>query len=259
MPDDEGLALYAAAVNVDAGPLLEIGGYCGKSAVYLGAAAAERGHILFSVDHHHGSEENQPGWEHHDPELVDPATGRIDTLPFFRRTIADAGLEGVVVAVVGESTAVARAWDTPLGLLFIDGGHAEAVVNADYDSWIRHLRPGGILAIHDVFADPAEGGQAPYHVYLRALGDGYTDVGGQGSLRLLRRASSLDQQGSPHVRVAAAPRRKRQGRADQSLLGEGAVTAGYVAPKSAAVGPPASASAARTTAADVQVGCSSGQ
>src|SRR5438445_9683368 len=125
MPDDEGLALNAAGRDAaSVGPLLEVGSYCGKSAVYLGAAARVACAVLFSVDHHRGSEENQAGWEHHDPELVDPATGRMDTLPFFRRTIQRAGLEDVVVAVVGDSPAIAVHWRTPLGLAVLDGGHA---------------------------------------------------------------------------------------------------------------------------------------
>src|SRR5262245_64090662 len=120
MPGDEGQALYdaALAVAVD-GPLLEVGGYCGKSALYLGAAARERGRLLFSVDHHRGSEENQAGWEWHEPDLVDPAVGEIDTLPFFRRTIQDAGLEGTVVAVGGVSPAIAAAMWSLVAYLFI--------------------------------------------------------------------------------------------------------------------------------------------
>ena len=82
MPDDEGLALHRLArERLPHGPVVEIGTYCGKSAVYLGAAAREVGGVVFTVDHHHGSEENQAGWEHHDPSLVDPSTGRLDTLP----------------------------------------------------------------------------------------------------------------------------------------------------------------------------------
>jgi hypothetical protein len=125
MPDDEGLALHAAGLAAAAhGPLLEIGTYCGKSAIYLGAAARAGGSVLYTVDHHRGSEENQAGWEHHDERLVDPRTGRMDTLPFFRRTIEEAGLEDVVVAVIGQSPTVAAHWATPLGLVFVDGGHA---------------------------------------------------------------------------------------------------------------------------------------
>ena len=182
------LALHEAGLDGGrVGPLLEIGSYCGKSGVYLGAAARERDTVLFTIDHHRGSEENQAGWEHHDTEVVDPRTGRMDTLPFFRRTIADAGLEAVVVGVLGDSPTVGRHWTTPLGFLFIDGGHAEDVATADYEIWARHVLPAGVLAIHDVFEDPADGGQAPFHVWQRAVADGFTPIATTGSLRTLRR------------------------------------------------------------------------
>lgn len=188
MPEAEGCALHDAGLAGGAvGPLLEVGTYCGKSAVYLGAAARAAGTIVFTVDHHRGSEENQQGWEHHDREVVDPATGRMDTLPFFRRTIEAAGLEDVVVGVVGESTTVARYWATPLGLLFIDGGHAQDVAMADYDTWASHVGRGGLLAIHDVFEDPADGGQAPFQVWQRAVREGFEPLSTTGSLRVLRR------------------------------------------------------------------------
>ena len=192
MPDDEGLALYAAAVAAAqrvAGPVLEIGTYCAKSAVYLGAAARQAGTVAVSVDHHHGSEENQAGWEHHEADLVDLRTGRMDTLPFARRTIGDAGLGDAVVLVVGESVTVASLWSTPLALLFIDGGHGEKVAWADYRSWTPKVAAGGTLAIHDVFPDPADGGRPPYELYVDALASGLwaEDVAaGRGSLRVLR-------------------------------------------------------------------------
>ncbi len=189
MPDDEGLALHAAGLaGAAAGPLLEVGTYCGKSAVYLGAAARERGTVLFTVDHHRGSEENQAGWEWHDERLVDPRSGRMDTLPFFRDTIAAAGLEDVVIAVVGVSATVASHWSTPLGLVFVDGGHAFDLALSDYEGWSPHVAPGGLLVFHDVFEDPAEGGQAPYEVWKRAVGSGrFEPVSTTGSLRVLRR------------------------------------------------------------------------
>ena len=191
MPENEGLALHRAGLDAaGAGPLLEIGSYCGKSAVYLGAAARDRGTVLFSIDHHRGSEENQPGWEHHDTQLVDPATGRLDTLPCFRRTIEAAGLEDVVIAVVGESPTVARHWSTPLGLVFIDGGHGEEPAHRDYECWAAHVTRDGLLAIHDVFPDPPDGGRPPFEIYTRALASGAfveVDAAGEGSLRVLRR------------------------------------------------------------------------
>jgi MMP 1-O-methyltransferase len=189
MPDDEGLALHAAGRDGGSvGPLLEVGSYCGKSAVYLGAAARSGGTVLFSVDHHRGSEENQAGWEHHDPDVVDPDTGRMDTLPFFRRTIERAGLEDAVVAVVGDSPVIAANWRTLLGLVFVDGGHALDVVLADYEAWSPHVAAGGVLVFHDVFEDPSDGGQAPFEVWKRAVASGlFSPVSTTGSLRVLRR------------------------------------------------------------------------
>jgi predicted O-methyltransferase YrrM len=166
--------------------LLEIGSYCGKSAVYLGAAARERGTVLYSIDHHQGSEEMQPGWEHHDPELIDPATGRMDSFPCFRRTIEQAALEDVVVAIVGDAPVVAREWTTALGLVFVDGAHSEEPARADYESWAPKLVPGGLIAIHDVFENPADGGRGPFLAYERAKSDGFLDAARTGSLRVLR-------------------------------------------------------------------------
>lgn len=190
MPPDEGLALHDAALLVPAGgaPMLEIGSYCGKSAVYLGAAARERDTILFALDHHRGSEENQPGWEWHEPDLVDPEVGAIDTLPRFRRTVHDAGLEGTVVALVGDSPTVGRRWRTPLSLLFIDGGHGSEPAHRDFETWTPWIEPDGLLVIHDVFPDPADGGRPPFEIFCRALESGrFVELSATGSLRVLRR------------------------------------------------------------------------
>ncbi|MHB2022664.1 MAG: class I SAM-dependent methyltransferase [Mycobacteriales bacterium] len=187
MPVEEGLALHQAAHDAPAGTLLEVGSYCGKSSIYLGSAARERGSVLISVDHHRGSEENQPGWAYHDQSLVDQVSGRIDTLPHLRATLARAGLEEHVIAVVARSSALAQLWERPLALVFIDGGHTEEAASADYDGWAGRVMPGGLLAIHDVFPDPTDGGQAPFHVYQRSLADGFVEASATGSLRVLRR------------------------------------------------------------------------
>ena len=192
MPPDEGLALHeaAAAVAVD-GPFLEVGSYCGKSAIYLGAAARSQGRVLFALDHHRGSEENQAGWEHHEPDLVDPELGKMDTLPIFRRTVHDAGLEGTVVALVGDSPKIGAVWEIPLALLFIDGGHGEEPAHRDYETWVPQVAIGGTLLIHDVFPDPADGGRPPYEIYCRAMESGaFREVGVTGSLRWLERIDS---------------------------------------------------------------------
>ncbi|MFA6576981.1 MAG: class I SAM-dependent methyltransferase [Nocardioides sp.] len=191
MPEDEGDLLYRVArERLPHGPALEVGTYCGKSAIYLGAAAREVGGTVFTVDHHRGSEENQAGWEHHDASLVDEEFGLMDTSPVFRKTIARAGLEEQVVAILGRSTTVSALWRTPLSMLFIDGGHAEVHAQTDYAGWAPWVMLGGSLVIHDVFADPADGGQAPYHVFQRALESAaFAEADALGSMRVLTRVA----------------------------------------------------------------------
>lgn len=188
MPDDEGIALYEAALEAaQLGPLLEIGSYCGRSTLYLAAAAREHDAIVFSVDHHRGSEEHQPGEEYHDPSLTD-ADGRVDTLSTFRQTIEQAGVSGLVVGIVAPSRVAAKAWATPVAMVFIDGGHSSEAAMTDYRAWTPHLIEDGLLAIHDVFEDPADGGRPPFEIYEHALQTGdFEDFSNKGSLRVLRR------------------------------------------------------------------------
>ena len=189
MPPDEGRALPRAGLaQRPGGTWLEIGARCGRSAIYLGAAAEARGGVLYSLDHHHGSEENQRGWEHFDEDLVDPVDGRLNTLPAWQRNVAAAGLEEVVIGLVGPSLVVAAHFDQPLDLLFIDGGHGAEVAWGDFDAWSPKVVAGGSLLIHDVFADPADGGRPPYAIYVAALATGdFLERESCGSLRWLER------------------------------------------------------------------------
>jgi MMP 1-O-methyltransferase len=193
MPVDEGLALHRAALaHLGDGVGVEIGTYCGKSSIYLGAAARATGGRIVTVDHHRGSEEHQPGWQYHDPDLVDPEVGKLDTLGEFRSTLARAGLEDEVTAIVGRSGDVAGFWRTPLNLLFIDGGHTDAAASTDYEGWAPWVAPGGALVVHDVFPNPQDGGQAPYRIYCRALETGsFEEISATGSLRVLRRTTGV--------------------------------------------------------------------
>ena len=193
MPSEEGDALHAAAFTaghvLPGLPFVEIGSYCGRSTIWLGDAAEQCKTVLYAVDHHRGSEENQSGWEHHDTSLVDADIGRMDTLPRFRRAVYDAGLEQCVVAMVGQSHTVARHWRTPCSFVFIDGGHGVEPAGADYNGWAPHVAAGGILAIHDVFPNPADGGRPPYEdIYQPAIASRlFREISATGSLRILRR------------------------------------------------------------------------
>jgi len=176
LDQDEGRCLYEIALEASrAGPCLEIGSYCGKSTLYLGTACQTNGGVLFSIDHHRGSEEQQPGQPYFDPSLFDPEACRMDSFREFRKTLQKAGLEDTVVAIVSRSDVAARRWATPLSLVFIDGGHTTEAVSADYTGWAPHVMPGGYLLIHDIFEDPAEGGRAPYEIYHLALSSGQFD------------------------------------------------------------------------------------
>jgi len=189
LAEDEARALYDCALQACAqGPVLEIGSYCGKSTIYLGLACRQQNGTVFALDHHQGSEEHQRGEMFHDPELYDPDEAIVDTFREFRRNIRQAGLEEVVVPIVAGSEAAARHWQTPLAMVFIDGGHSLDAALTDYRSWAPQLLRGGILAIHDVFADAHAGGQAPNAIYQMALASGlFESLGQVNTLALLRR------------------------------------------------------------------------
>lgn len=189
LAEDEAQALYDQALQTSiAGAVLEIGSYCGKSTIYLGLACRVTNSTVFALDHHRGSEEHQQGEFFHDSELYDTGEGIMDTFREFRRNIHRAGLDEVVVPVVAASEAAARHWQTPLAMVFIDGGHSLEAALTDYRCWMPHLKRGGVLAIHDLFADAHEGGQAPYAVYRMALASGlFENLGQVNSLGLLRR------------------------------------------------------------------------
>lgn len=173
LADTEAAALAAAAAKAATrGPILEIGSYCGKSTVCIALAMPKDGPSLFALDHHQGSEEHQPGEFFHDPALLDETARGVDTFGEFRRNVDAAGVADRVVPIVTGSQQAARDWTTPLAMVFIDGGHSLEAAITDYRCWQGFLMRGGILAIHDVFADAFQGGQAPYTVYRLALESG---------------------------------------------------------------------------------------
>jgi len=189
LDDEEGLRLHdLARAHAHLGPILEVGSYCGKSSVYLGAGARCSGGRLICVDHHRGSEEHQPGEMFHDPDLFDADAGCMDSLRELRRTLRRAGLEDTAVLLVAPSEVAAAICTLPLGMVFIDGGHSQETADADYAAWAPRVCRGGILAIHDLFPNPEEGGQAPINIYRRALASGnFEELPTTKTLGVLRR------------------------------------------------------------------------
>lgn len=169
----EGEALYLYAKQyVRNDPCLEIGSYCGKSSVYLGSAVKENGQKLYSIDHHKGSEEQQPGEEYFDSDLINAEGNGIDTLPFFLETIEKSKLDKFVIPIVSTSEEAYQDFTLNFDMVFIDGGHSEKAAQKDYELWSKRITKGGLLAIHDVFPNPEDGGRPPYNIYRRALESG---------------------------------------------------------------------------------------
>lgn len=186
---NEGICLYNHALSSSKkGPILEIGSYCGKSTIYLATAAKEYNCSVYSVDHHTGSEENQVGWEYHDIELFDEETGKINSFPEFMRNLRKANLLDTVIPIVSDSSLVSRDWKIPLSMVFIDGGHTMEAAFNDFNNWKDKIIKGGILAIHDVFPNPDDGGRPPFEIYRKALSENnFKEVEAVKSLRILEK------------------------------------------------------------------------
>lgn len=189
LAQDEAQALYDRAAEMSLkGAVLEVGSYCGKSTIYLGTACKKNNAVVYAVDHHRGSEEHQLGEEYHDKDLYDESIGLMDTFKEFRTNMRKADLENTVVPIVASSALASQSWNTALAMVFIDGGHSMEAAMTDYRAWAGHIMPGGILAIHDLFPNPDEGGQAPITIYRLAIASGlFEEIEVVNTLGLLRR------------------------------------------------------------------------
>tara|TARA_B100000482_G_scaffold190113_1_gene172748 strand:- start:1130 stop:1732 length:603 start_codon:yes stop_codon:yes gene_type:complete len=175
MPEHEGKALYKWARKFsEYGPLLEIGTYCGKSSMFLSEGAQANNQYVYTIDHHMGSEEHQVNEEYFDIEIFDELSKRINSFPLFLKNINNFGIKNIV-PIVNESSLVAESWNSPLAMVFIDGGHSLETAMNDFISWHEKIISGGALVIHDIFENPEDGGQAPYEVYMHALKNGFND------------------------------------------------------------------------------------
>ena len=170
------------------GPILEIGTYCGKSAINFAEVAKKFNGLVFSVDHHTGSEEHQLGEEYHDDELFDKRLNKFNTLPEFLKNVILHKKSDYIIPILEESKKAAKRFFEEISLLFIDGGHAKQTALDDYYAWKDKICSGGLLVIHDVFPDPKDGGRPPFEIYLLASESGeFEDLGIYETLGILRR------------------------------------------------------------------------
>jgi len=170
------------------GPILEIGTYCGKSAINFAEVAKKFNGLVFSVDHHTGSEEHQLGEEYHDDELFDKRLNKFNTLPEFLRNLILHKKNEYIIPILDESKKAAKRFFEEISLLFIDGGHAKQTALDDYYAWKDKICSGGLLVIHDVFPDPKDGGRPPFEIYSLASESGeFEDLGIYETLGILKR------------------------------------------------------------------------
>jgi len=138
MTVQERLTLLNAGLNLPQGfAALEIGSYLGASTAFLGFAALQRSGTVHAVD----------------PWTNDAmgAEGTRDTFGDFRRNTDP--FTHFIVPHQGYSVDVhAREKTIPCDLLFIDGDHHYPAVKADLECWLPSLKPGGLLAMHDIDA-----------------------------------------------------------------------------------------------------------
>ena len=170
------------------GPVLEVGTYCGKSALCFAKIAKDFDSTVFTVDHHTGSEEHQLGEEYHDRDLYDNRLHKFNTLPELLSNLIGSGLGSYIIPIVNDSVSSSKNFKKDVSVLFIDGGHSlQAAIN-DYDSWKDKIAIGGYLLIHDVFPNPADGGRPPFEIYNLAKKSGkFEDLGIFKTLAMLKK------------------------------------------------------------------------
>lgn len=138
-----------AACTPATGAIVEIGSFKGKSTVMLAKVAARYGlGPVVAIDPHNFN----------NSELVDfRANPESSSLEEFLSNIARNNLGNQVEIHRAYSSQVAALWNQPIRFLWIDGDHSYSGAKSDFDSFIRHLNPHGIVALHDAlheFAGP---------------------------------------------------------------------------------------------------------
>lgn len=169
LSDKEAKKLQELFLNVHhLGSVLEIGTYCGKSTLNFGLIAKKIGGLIYTVDHHTGSEEHQLGEEYHDEDLYDKRLKKFNTLPEFLKNLRSSNLENFIIPIISKSSNASETFSELISLLFIDGGHSLEAALSDYNSWKDKICSGGLLVIHDVFPNPQDGGRPPFEIYSKA-------------------------------------------------------------------------------------------
>jgi hypothetical protein len=170
------------------GSVLEIGTYCGKSALNFSEVAKDVNGLIYTIDHHTGSEEHQRGEEYHDSELFDERLKKFNTLPEFLNNLKSKKMAKFIIPIIDKSQNASNFFSEKISLLFIDGGHSFETALSDYNAWKDKICADGLLVIHDVFPNPKDGGRPPYEIYTLAReSKEFNDLGIYETLGILKK------------------------------------------------------------------------
>ena len=170
------------------GSVLEIGTYCGKSALNFSEVAKDVNGLIYTIDHHTGSEEHQRGEEYHDSELFDERLKKFNTLPEFLNNLKSKKMAKFIIPIIDKSQNASNFFSEKISLLFIDGGHSFETALSDYNAWKDKIFSDGLLVIHDVFPNPKDGGRPPYEIYTLAReSKEFNDLGIYETLGILKK------------------------------------------------------------------------
>jgi predicted O-methyltransferase YrrM len=181
-PSDQLLSLFilAQASAGLRGDILELGSWCGRSAVVLGMAARLAGNckvhcvdlfperadwsrnadgyysfVVYINGKSYGAYGEQTVWAEPFERDIVPVYERFSgTLDAFNRAIDDSGLNDWVASFRGDLAGFAKtvASDFALRLAFIDGDHSYSAVARDIEIVERFLVPGGWICFDDAFS-----------------------------------------------------------------------------------------------------------
>ena len=128
--------LFRAAKSLpDGANIVEIGSFKGRSTCSLAYGCEGTKKHVFAIDTFMGNDV-----DFHQRGFFND----------FQHNIEKRGLTDYVTAIQGWSSEVAKTWNKPIHLLFIDGSHIYEDVLADFDNFYPHVVSGGVIAMHDV-------------------------------------------------------------------------------------------------------------
>jgi predicted O-methyltransferase YrrM len=201
--EEEAQLLHRLAARTRTGCIVEIGSWRGKSAIALATGAktlppAARP-MVYSIDPH--------------AEFVGIFGGKFgprDRVAYFKALLDADCAENVALVNLGSIDA-AKAWQKPIGLLFIDGDHTEAAVQADVDAWTPFVAEGGIVVFDDALNETA----GPARVIAKMLAGGaYRKLESVRKIVVLEKAGRKDRaEAQAARRIAVADIRARAERA----------------------------------------------